>query len=355
MRRGIVIIVIVILLAVVGFAADALYASGAFKTITAHFDGSCRKVAIGSAESITIAPDGHYALVSADDRRSALSGHPVPGGIWLYDLTGAAPPRNLTPDASDEFHPHGIGLWMPDSGPARLFVIDHPDEGRKPQGEARQTVEVYEWQPEGGLVRKETLADPLLITPNAVVPVDADRFYVSNDHGPAGFLRNFDDFLALPRANVLYFDGTRFQVADSGIALANGVNVSQDGKTFYLASTLGRALLIYDRDPASGALSNRRSLPLGTAPDNVERAADGTLWIGAHPQLLKLLAYGSDAAKPSPSQVLKVTPDARGGTVEEVYLDAGGELGASSGGAVSGKHLLIASVFDDHFLDCTMR
>jgi arylesterase/paraoxonase len=355
MRRGIVIAIVVILLVVGGFVADTLYAAGAFKTIASHFAGSCRKVAVTGAESITVSPDAHYALVSGDDRRQVLAGHPVAGGIWEYDLTTGAAPRNLTPDATDEFHPHGIGLWAPDSGPARLFVINHPDEGRKPPGEGRQTIEVYEWQPGGELTHKTALADPLMITPNAVIPVDADRFYVSNDHGPNGFLRNFDDFLALPRANVLYFDGTRFQVVVSGIALANGVNLSKDGKTFYLASTLGGALLTYDRDPATGALSNQRSLALGTAPDNVERAADGTLWIGAHPQVLKLLAYASDATKPSPAQVLKVTPGAAGGKVEEVYLNTGQEMGASSGGAVGGNHLLIASVFDDHFLDCTMQ
>jgi|HubBroStandDraft_1064217.scaffolds.fasta_scaffold00022_7 arylesterase/paraoxonase len=356
MKRGIIIGIVVVLLFVAGFVLDTLYVSGAFKKIEPHFAGTCKSIGgVVGTESITIAPDGRHALASADDRRSALAGHPVPGAIWAYDLSGETPLTNLTPDATDEFHPHGIGLWVSPSGEGRLFVINHRDEGRKPPGEGRQTIEIYDWKPDA-ITHLQTLSDPLVITPNAVIPTGPESFYVSNDHGPNGFLRNFDDFLALPRANVIYYDGKHFQVAVSGIALANGVNLSADGKQFYLASTLGQELLTYDRDPVSGALANRRVLPLGTAPDNIERAADGTLWIGAHPQLLKLLAYAGNPASPAPAQVLKVTPGTDGGgKIEEIYLGAGQELGAASGGAVSGERLLIATVFDDHFLDCTMK
>jgi arylesterase / paraoxonase len=356
MRRAIFLTFLVVVLAVGGFVLDTLYVSGAFKTIEPHFDGTCNSVpGVVGAESVTLAPGSRFVLLSADDRRAAMSGHPVPGGIWMYDLTGEAPLRNLTPDATDEFHPHGIGIWDDGTGNGRLFVINHPDEGRKPQGEGRQTIEVYDWTPDG-MTHRETLQDPLMITPNAVIPTSANSFYVSNDHGPNNFWRNFDDYLALPRANVLYYDGMHFKVAAADIALANGVNLSADGKRLFVASTLGQEILIYDRDTTTGSLSNKRRLPLGTAPDNIERDSDGNLWIGTHPQLLKLLAYAVDPNKPAPGQVIRVVPGGDGNThIDEVYLGDGGQIGAVSGAAVAGKRMILGSIFDDHFADCTMK
>jgi arylesterase/paraoxonase len=338
---------------VLGLLLHTLWLMGAFRTLAPHFAGDCRKiVGVVGAESITIAPGGRYALLSADDRRSTLAGHPVPGVIWSYDLqTGAL--QNLTPDANGTFHPHGIGIWPTTAG-GRLFVINHPDSGRAPLGEGRHTIEVYDWRP-GSLVHLKTLTDPLLISPNAVIPASEDTFYVSNDHGPPGFARRPEDWLRLRRANVVHFDGSRFRIAADRISFANGINLSADGKQLYLASTLGFALLIYDRDTTSGALTYRHSVALGTAPDNIERAADGTLWIGCHPQLLKFLASTRDAANLAPTQVLKVTPAADGRfAVEEIMLDAGGLLSGSAGAAAVGNRLLVATVFDDHFLDCTM-
>jgi len=38
--------------------------------------------------------------------------------------------------------------------------------------------------------------------------------------------------------------------------------------------------------------------------------------------------------------------------VEDVYLDTGGEISASSVAAVRGNRLLIGAVFESKFLDC---
>jgi arylesterase/paraoxonase len=55
----------------------------------------------------------------------------------------------------------------------------------------------------------------------------------------------------------------------------------------------------------------------------------------------------------SPSQVLQLTPQPGGGyDVEEVYLDDGDEISASSVAAVRGNRLLIGAIFESKFLDC---
>ena len=348
---------LVLLLLLVGaFALDTLYVAGYFKRIEPRFAGECHRiVGIPGVEDIVVASDGRHAFLSADDRRAASAGRPVAGGIWLYDLASEALPTNLTPDATVGFHPHGISLWPLPDGRGRLFVVNHPDEGRVPIGEGRQTIEVFDWRAEG-LIYRATLADPLLVSPNGIAAVGVDTFYVTNDHRWHGNWRTLEDWLRLPLADVVYFDGARFHVAADSITFANGIETSVDGSKLYVASTTGRALLIYDRDVATAALGNRRDIGLDTAPDNIRRSADGGLWIGAHPQLLKFLAHAKRAKNLSPSEVLKVSPKPDGTfAVAQIYLDDGREISGSSVGAASGKRLLIGPVYADHILDCTMK
>ncbi len=96
-------------------------------------------------------------------------------------------------------------------------------------------------------------------------------------------MRGLEDYLKLRRSNVVFYDGSRFSEAASGIGYANGVNVSPDGKTIYLCAVTELALHVYDRDPASGKLLLREKIKLGTGVDNIEKDEAGGLWIGAHP------------------------------------------------------------------------
>ena len=101
---------------------------------------------------------------------------------------------------------------------------------------------------------------------------------------------------------------------------------------------------------------NRKRLPVGTAPDNIDVAADGSLWIGAHSSLLGLVLHfivGTDA----PSQVLRMEVDGDGlggDKVEEIYLNRGEEISASSVGVTYGDKLLIGSITARKILICEM-
>ena len=73
------------------------------------------------------------------------------------------------------------------------------------------------------------------------------------------------------------------------LVFPNGINVSKDGRLVYVAGRdLAHRLWVYDRDPATQALTLREEVFLGTGPDNIEVDAQGDLWIGAHPQLMKV-------------------------------------------------------------------
>jgi arylesterase/paraoxonase len=95
----------------------------------------------------------------------------------------------------------------------------------------------------------------MLISPNDIVAVGPDKFYVSNDHRYiAGFMQVLENYLQLKLSSVVYYDGSRFSEVASGIGYANGINVSADGEVLYLCAVTEGALHIYNRDIASGKL-----------------------------------------------------------------------------------------------------
>ena len=138
----------------------------------------------------------------------------------------------------------------------------------------------------------------------------------------------------------------------SRFPFANGINASADGSTLYVASTLGRDLRVYARDPEAGALELRETIPLGTGPDNIEVDEQGTLWVGAHPKLLQLSRYLAGREPYAPAQVLRLTEAGDAWQVEEIYLDTGAALSAASVAAHHDGRLLIGAVRGDRFLDC---
>jgi arylesterase/paraoxonase len=336
----------VVLLAA-GFILQLFHSAGQFKTLEPHFAGSCTVVpGVSGAEDITVHPRTGVAYISAADRRSILAGGHGRGGIYAYDLKADSPQlRNLTPAADQDFHPHGLSLFLGDDGRDVLYVINHAG--------GRHTIEVYDLVG-AELSHRGTLSDPLLVSPNDLVAVGLDQLYVTNDHAnAAGFARQLEDYLQRSISTVVYFDGERFIEAASGIRYPNGVNVSGDGETLYVASTTGGSVFVFGIDPESGLLDERGTIEIGTGVDNIEVDQEGNLWIGAHPKLLTFVQHTGDASRIAPSQVIRVgAPGTSAPLVEEVLLSLGEDLSGSSVASVHGDRLLVGSVMDDGILDC---
>jgi len=347
MLRRLSIVAVVLVVIVAAALLRTLWLAGQFRTLDPHFDGTCVPVeGIVGAEDITIDPRTGVAYLSAYDRRAAKAGRMGGGGIHAYDLGSRSPrARNLTPEAAPDFQPHGISLHVDRDGSDVLFVINH--------AAGRHTIEIYEVR-NGVLWHRETLSDPLLLSPNDLVAVASDRFYVTNDHGnPEGFRRTLEEYLRLPLSNVVYYDGSRFSEAAGGLQMANGINLSPDGSKVYVAATIGRAVFIYDRDIETGSLVLREEVALESGVDNIEVDAEGTLWIGSHPKLLDVVAHSSNPARLAPSQVFRLEPRKDGSfDIEEVYLNLGEELSAASVAAVYRDRMVVGPIYDSKFLDC---
>jgi len=350
MKRGLLITLLIIGLLCAGWFAELLWSAGQFKNIESHFKGTCSPVVgITGPEDIVIHPETGVAYISACDRRAVSLGRPGKGGIFAYDLNLAgAKPVNLTPTADPDFQPHGISLYTGLSGQSILFVINH-------QG-GEHTIEIYALQ-SGQLFHQKTLADPALVSPNDLVAVGPDQFYVTNDHRyPSGIKRTLEDYLKLPLSNVLFYTGSKFVEAASDIGYANGINVSADGRLLYVSATVRGELHVYDRNISTHTISLKEKLNLRTGLDNIELDQNGRLYIAAHPKLLTFVKHAKNSAVLSPSQILRLEARPAGGyDLEEIYLNTGEEISGSSVGAVHNNRMLIGTVFDPKILDCQLE
>mgnify|MGYP005841241235 CR=1 FL=1 len=361
MSRALKISLVVVGLAVIAasiFYVRTMSRMGEFTTITRKFDGeSCLRVqGVPGPEDVAIDRSRGIAYIAAYDRRLVAAGGEgadgVRGGIYVMDLTAPDTQlamRPITPLAPDAFRPHGISLFTAEDGSRTLMAVNHP-------GNDRHTIEIFDLSDDDVLTHRATIEDPLIVSPNDVAAVSPDAFYVTNDHNrPDDIGRMAAAIFASPLTTVAYWDGAKAGVVADELALANGVAVSADGGEVYVTELLARTLRIYARDAVTGTLTLRDQVFLGTGVDNIDVAADGSLWIGAHPQLATFVEHAGDPANLSPSQVVVVEPAADGGgQAWTVYLDGGAELSGSSVGATYRDRLVIGAVFDPAVLVCRL-
>jgi arylesterase / paraoxonase len=358
-------------LAAVFYLLEAAWATGELRPFDPHFLGECSSIeGLAGAEDLAIHPRTGIAYVSAYDRAADARGHPVRGAIYAYVPGSGKPPRELTKDLPASFRPHGVSLWINPQKPGRgvrdsLFVVNHAG--------GEHSVEIFDIEPER-LVLRRTVRDPSFVSPSDLLAIASESFYVTNDSGtePGEWSWWFENVLRFPFSNVVYYDGKHaFEIANR-IAKANGIAMSPDRSTLYVAALMGGVIHVYDRDEETGVAVERTRIKVRTSPDSIEVDRGGNLWIGAHPRLLTLirhLIFGAepaskgpgagvlwDPAARAPSQVLRIKPQA-GGQYElnEIYANDGGELMASSVAMVTQDRLLIGSLTDSHILDCKLR
>ena len=326
------------------FIIKTLNDAGEFKIISPHFEGECISITgIVGAEDITILSNG-LAIISSDDRRQTLAGHPVQGALYAYDLNEKTPQFiNLNPEIPFDFHPHGISVYEKGNGSFIIAVVNHSQKGH--------AIEIFEYG-DAGLSHEKTIIDPLLISPNDLVFINETQMYITNDHGNSSeWGKTIEEYLQLTRSNVVFYDGNEFTIAIKKLGYANGINVSEDGNILYVAETVGKKISEYAIDKNSNALTFIQSTDFNSGVDNIELDKEGNLWIGSHPQLLTFTRHAKNSDIFSPSQVFKVSLGDEN-QVEEVYLNDGGELSGSSVAATWENNLLIGPVLEDHFLHC---
>ena len=344
----------VVLVAGIGLlAARTMMMAGVFDEVK-PVARTCKTLTdVTGVEDIAIDAKDGLVFLSATDRRAIAQGRPSKAdGIYTAALAHPEAGFARLAGAPEIFHPHGISLFRASDGSLTLMAVNHlTDE--------RSAVDIFEVAKSAGGVKLNETGDiqgDKLIHPNDVAAVGKAQFYVTNDHGSRTSIgMTLEDYLTLPRANVLYFDGTMFREAASGLVFANGINVSPDGNHLYVAESTARRVQTFKRDPFSGKLTPENAFAFPSGPDNIDVSGEGDLWIAGHPKMFGLVTYASDPSRPSPTEIFHVRVS--GGipqSAEPVYVNSGREIGAGSVGATSGKNLFIGSIFDPKILECAL-
>jgi len=361
--RAFMIVLAVVLIAVFGvglFGLRLMADMNVFATIEPSFEGTCTQVAgfSGGTEDLQIDRESGWVFVSAFDRRAAFADPSAAprGAIEVFHIDDPEAIFDATPSTPVDFQPHGISYYDGPEG-RRLFVINHPSDGT-------QAIEIFDlsWNRAGRplLIHVETITHPLIVSPNDLVAVGPRSFYVGNDFSTAdreGLGYTLELYLRQDKTTLVYFDGQDARVVAQGLTYANGVETSPNGETLYLAETTDGTLRIYDRDVATGVLTQRPGanglLRLGPGLDNIDIDALGRVWVTAHPQPFKLQDHAADVANLSPAQVFMLTPgETEGGLVAEVYLGDGSLVSGSSVAAFHNGTMVIGVIFEPHVAIC---
>jgi arylesterase/paraoxonase len=299
-------------------------------------------------------------FIASDDRRASAAGRGTRGKIALMQLTDGGldgSVRAVSPALPEAFHPHGISSFRDTAGKVTVMVINHP-KGFMDYSDSR--IEIFDAGPDGALTHRRSVSVPGLVRINDIEATGPDSFYATSESDLArGSLAESWSIIADSdrTGSVWYFDGTAGKRLVDGIGFANSLALTPDGKTLYVSGTISRAIFIYARDPATGALTRKAAAFVGTGVDNLDLDPDGRVWTAAHPKLLSFVRHAANPKKGAPSQVIVLEPDATGtaGNIDQVYLkDQNDGFSAASVAIRAGKQMVLGSVFEPGIRLCTL-
>lgn len=330
-----------------GAALFTLYTFNHFKDVENRFDGHCSPVAgVAGPEDIETTPASRRAFVSSLDRRAGSATRGAIYSVLIDDPLDSENWRDRTAGAPERFRPLGLNYYE-EGEVRRLFVVN----------EATKAVEIFEVAENGDLKHLESISERRLTSPNDVIATGPRSFYVTNDveAGRSSIVGKFQFLSRAPSGKIYLYDGVAMRVAAEGLRFANGVALNPRGTRLYAAETAGQALRIYDRDAKTGALSLSRIEALPAAPDNINLAWDGALWIGAQPKPLVVPLVERNRNIAAPSLVIRyVDQEGVAAPMTEIFSDKGEAISTASVAAISGSRLLIGALLDDKYLICDL-
>jgi len=298
------------------------------------------------------------AFISSDNRPAIfirnLNGRSDPdpsGDIWILDLSSKdSEPRPLNVDIGSPFNPHGIDLLQLENGARELYVVNHPTHDD-------HEILIFTVNEDHTLKLKRRIHYPELISPNDIKAIASEQFFVTNDHGSpsSAFMSRVEEYLGLSRSSVTYFDGSEGSFLLKGIKSANGIMLSKNQDTLYVAEAIGRGVKRFKRGDSIRQWEYIDKISVNTGVDNLEWSDEGKLLATGHPKLFDLLAYVKDNTKNSPSEVISIDVEASPVKYETIYMNDGAELsGATVAGMLNGE-LLIGALLEPHFLRCAKK
>jgi sugar lactone lactonase YvrE len=259
-------------------------------------------------EDLVVVPGGQLVIASGDAAPGAITlihvkdktASPLYPSATLEQRLDAKTydscPGPIDPEEKDTFRAHGLFLRPGRDGIHTLYVVHHGN---------RESIEVFEFDaratsPALTWVGCAVAPDPIGL--NSVVALPEGGF-ASTNFQPRGAARGRANMQAGEKNGELWewHTGTGWKIVPGSDASgANGIEISKDGKWFYMAGWGSQTFIRFSRGQTP---VKRDEIPVGFRLDNLRWAPDGSL-IGAG-QLIP--AAGGFAM--ATSRVIKINPD----------------------------------------------
>ncbi|QGU03404.1 YncE family protein [Corynebacterium comes] len=196
-----------------------------------------------------------------------------PSGSVDNALNNELFPECSGPLSDDETSPHGITVESVDDGTERLYVVNHG---------SHESIEVFDVRNDDGQpgltwigcveLPEGSFGNGVAADPNS------DGFFVTHFLNPADMENEFKRaFAGEDTGHVLHWtpESGWTQLPESTMSTPNGIAVSEDGESLYVASWGGRKLV--EIDPSSGAVL--RETPVDIMPDNLRFTDSGSVLV----------------------------------------------------------------------------
>jgi arylesterase/paraoxonase len=331
-----------------GYVLYIFVSTGFFRKIENTPFGGERRINLPGVEDIEISYEDNFLIFSSDDRVSHREGNSKQGHLYFYQRkSGKDSLVQLTKDLNFEFYPHGIYMMRLDSANYRIWAINHPSDNH--------TIEIFEFR-YGEFKHVATHSHDLIRSPNDIYATSADTYFFTNDHGTTSRLGLLaEDYMGLALSDVVYFDGRNYQIAAEGIAYANGIAGIKERNLLFVASPRAFLIKAYQMKE-NGGLEFIEDIACNTGVDNIEITPDGSMWIGAHPNLLRFTSYAGGKTETSPSELIRVKYRKKGDYDVGSFFVNDGELVSASTIAIPYQNkIYIGNVMDDHLSVITLE
>jgi arylesterase/paraoxonase len=329
----------VFLLVTTTYTMVRLWELGAFITIEDQRPGTCITIAeVEGPEALQLDGENHMLyFISNNPCRQ----EPFLGGVYFLDLKSKLPLAQafhfLHPT---DFHPHGLSFFRDEKGQKYLFTNNHREDGS-------HTVEIFSIVAPDKLKHLNTISSPFLTSPNDLVAVAPDRFYVTNDgNAHDRFTRSLDTFLGRKTGSVLYFDGEQFTTLVDNLNFPNGIALNARTQRLFIGETLSGYVKVY-QVVENNSLKNVDNFFLGLGLDNLSLDDQGGVLTVQHPNLWSLSRHMKQPNKRSPFKVLYLDP--KTGTLKTLYQQSGKDISGASA-ALSYEGLIFLGAVCDNKL-----
>ena len=249
-----------IVLFILLFSLWMLQRMDTFKTITNNTPEVCESFAMsGSAEDIEIDYARGIAYLSIQDREALIKGKNTQGFIGKIDLNKK--PYELVSALTEQpehLRPHGLSLHIDKAGKRHLAVINHP----KNRGDEPEVIDLFIETSNGLFDFVRIVSDPLFQSPNDVLLVEKEKFYVGNDKGGISAADKIQEQMGRPMSTVVFYDGESASIAMKNLSSVSGINLSLDQQTVYASETNAKRMAILKRDLMDGSLKKIKTVKL---------------------------------------------------------------------------------------------